>query len=229
MSIHNQHKIRSFVMRAGKLTSGQKRAVDELLPQLQLDEVKTFNKQEIFSNNNPVWMDIGFGNGESLIHAAQLYPDVNFIGIEVHTPGVGHLLLNIEKLGLKNIRIYHSDSVEVITKCFEENTLDAIHIYFPDPWHKKRHHKRRLVNESFMKLISKKLKNDGRLHLATDWQNYAEQMLEVIGQFPQFVNTSLNGGFIERPDWRPITKFERRGFKLGHQSFDLVYRITKED
>ena len=183
-----QHKIRSFVMRAGKLTNGQKRALDELLPQFLLDETKTFNQQTSFKNNNPLYLDIGFGNGESLIHIAKMHPEINFIGMEVHAPGVGHLLLNIEKYQLTNIKIYQFDGVEVLKDCFTENIIDAIHIYFPDPWHKKRHHKRRLIQTEFIQLISAKLKNQARLHIATDWQEYALHIQEVFAQFSQYQN-----------------------------------------
>jgi len=222
-----QHKIRSFVMRAGKLTNGQKRALDELLPQFLLDETQTFSQQTAFENNNPLYLDIGFGNGESLIHIARMHPEISFIGMEVHAPGVGHLLLNIEKYRLTNIRIYQFDGVEVLKDCFAENTIDAIHIYFPDPWHKKRHHKRRLIQAEFIQLIAAKLKNQARLHIATDWQEYALYIQEVFAQFPQYQNIEKHNGFTQRPDWRPITKFERRGINLGHDSHDLVYHLVK--
>ncbi len=222
-----QHKIRSFVMRAGKLTAGQKRALDELLPQFLLDETQIFNKSEAFGNDNPVYLDVGFGNGESLIHIAQMCPHINFVGMEVHAPGVGHLLLNMEKHDLKNIRIYQYDGVEVIKDCFKTNSIDALHIYFPDPWHKKRHHKRRLIQETFLTLIAEKMNNGSYIHMATDWQEYAEHIQEVFAEFKDFINIEKNNGFTQRPDWRPITKFERRGFKLGHNSYDLIYRINK--
>ena len=214
-------------MRAGKLTNGQKRALDELLPHFLLDETDTFNQETVFENDNPLCLDIGFGNGESLIHIARMHPEINFIGMEVHAPGVGHLLLNIEKYQLTNIRIYQFDGVEVLKDCFEENTIDAIHIYFPDPWHKKRHHKRRLIQTEFIQLITAKLKNQARLHIATDWQEYALHIQEVLTQFPQYRNIEENNGFTQRPDWRPITKFERRGINLGHDSYDLVYHLIK--
>lgn len=220
-----QHKIRSFVMRAGKLTAGQSRALDEILPHFLLDETQTFDKNTAFGNDNPVYLDVGFGNGESLIHIAQMYPDINFVGMEVHAPGVGHLLLNIEKYDLKNIRIYQYDGVEVIKDCFKANSIDALHIYFPDPWHKKRHHKRRLIQESFLALIAEKMQPKAYIHIATDWQEYAEHIRDVFAQSKDFKNIEKDNGFTQRPDWRPITKFERRGIKLGHNSYDLIYHI----
>lgn len=218
-----QRKIRSFVLRAGKLTKGQQRAIDELLPNFLLDETKVFDKQMVFENNNPICLDIGFGNGESLIHIARMYPDTNFIGMEVHTPGVGHLLLGMEEHQLNNVRIYQHDGVEVLNTCFLENSIDALHIYFPDPWHKKRHNKRRLIQNKFITSIIPKLKPQARLHIATDWQPYAEHIQEVLQDFKQLENCEDNNGFTDRPEWRPITKFERRGMNLGHESYDLIY------
>ena len=222
-----QHKIRSFVLRAGKLTNGQKRAMEVLLPEFRLDESKPFDCELAFGNNKPVVIDMGFGNGESLIHIAQLHPEINFIGMEVHSPGVGHLLLNIEKHNLENIRIYQYDGVEVLKNCFKEESIDALHIYFPDPWHKKRHHKRRLIQTEFIEANKNKLKNNARLHIATDWQEYALHIQEVMEEFSQFVNIEDANAFTSRPQWRPITKFERRGINLGHESYDLIYHFNR--
>ncbi len=223
----SQRKIRSFVLRAGKLTKGQQRAIEELLPQFLLDEKIKFNKAVVFSNQNPVCLDIGFGNGESLVHIARMHPEINFVGMEVHSPGVGHLLLQMEKYNLQNIRLYQHDGVEVLNDCFDDNSIDALHIYFPDPWHKKRHHKRRLIQAEFIQSIIPKLTNNSRLHIATDWQEYAEYIQEIMADFPHFKNVEQNNGFTARPDWRPITKFERRGINLGHDSYDLVYHMKK--
>ena len=222
-----KRKIRSFVMRAGKLTAGQQRALEEHLTSFKLEEAKTFNVQTAFGNNNPVWIDIGFGNGESLIHIAKLYPEINFVGMEVHVAGIGHLLLNIEKYDLKNIRIYQHDSTEVLQDCFSENSIDAIHIYFPDPWHKKRHHKRRLIQNGFINSLIPLMKSQAHLHIATDWQEYAEHIQQTISEVPKFENIEKNNAFTDRPKWRPITKFERRGIKLGHNSYDLIYKLKK--
>ena len=227
MSKTIQRKIRSFVMRTSKMTAGQKRALDELLPQYKLDESQTFNPQSAFNKNQPIYLDIGFGNGESLIHIAKTHPEINFIGVEVHSPGVGHLLLQMEKYQLQNIRIYQHDGTEVLKDCFDNDSIDAMHIYFPDPWHKKRHHKRRLIQANFIQMIESKLKDKARLHIATDWQQYAEHIQQVLADFPQFENVIENNGFSERPNWRPITKFERRGINLGHKSYDLIYYLNK--
>jgi len=227
MTENIQRKIRSFVMRTSKMTAGQKRALDELLPKFILDDTRQFNLKSVYNNNHPITLDLGFGNGESLIHIAKMYPETNFIGMEVHSPGVGHLLLQIEKYNLENIRIYQNDATEVLKDCFEENSIDAMHIYFPDPWHKKRHHKRRLIQNEFIKLIEPKLKDKARLHIATDWQPYAEHIQEVFSHHSQFHNIEANNAFTNRPDWRPITKFERRGINLGHDSYDLIYHLNK--
>jgi len=225
------HRIRSFVVRGGKITPSQQRALTELLPRYQLTSDTPFQAREVFGNDHPVWLDIGFGNGESLIHAALNYPQVNLVGIEVHPPGVGHVLLEMEKHGLENIRLYQEDAVEVLEKAFADESLDAVHIFFPDPWHKKRHHKRRLIRPDFVALLEKKIRHGGRLHLATDWLPYAEAMHEVLQQFPAFKNQAAAGGepplSSARPPWRPITKFERRGQKLGHNSHDLIYTLEK--
>jgi tRNA (guanine-N7-)-methyltransferase len=222
-----KRKIRSFVMRVGKLTAGQQRALTELLPIFKLDETQAFNPNTAFEKKQPVWVDIGFGNGESLIHIAQLYPEINFVGMEVHLAGIGHLLLNIEKLNIKNIRIYQHDSTEVLKDCFTANSIDAIHIYFPDPWHKKRHHKRRLIQDQFVKSLIPLMNNKSHLHIATDWQEYAEHIQETMQNIPAFENIEVENGFSQRPEWRPITKFERRGINLGHNSYDLIYKLNK--
>ncbi len=227
------HRIRSFVVRGGKITPSQQRALDELLPRYRLISNTPFCAASIFGNDNPVWLDIGFGNGESLIHAAQNYPHINLVGIEVHPPGVGHTLLETERRGLKNIRIYQEDAVDVLEKSFTDNALSAVHIFFPDPWHKKRHHKRRLIRPEFIALLTTKIRPGGRLHLATDWRPYAEAMHEVMEQFPEFKNQAVAAGLpplsAVRPPWRPITKFERRGQRLGHSSHDLIYTLNKPD
>jgi tRNA (guanine-N7-)-methyltransferase len=221
------HRIRSFVVRGGKITPSQQRALQELLPKYQLESDQPFEVERVFGNKQPVWLDIGFGNGESLLHAARHYPEVNLVGIEVHPPGVGHLLLEMEKNGLENIRLYQEDAVEVLEKAFADESLDAVHIFFPDPWHKKRHHKRRLIRPDFVALLEKKIRPGGRLHLATDWAPYAEAMHAVMEQFPAFKNQAAAAGepplSSARPPWRPVTKFERRGQKLGHKSHDLIY------
>ena len=216
-------QIRSFVLRQGKMTTGQRKAVEDLLPKYAIDPIpEQLVFSEIFGNDNPVWLDIGFGNGESIIHAAQIYPEVNFLGIEVHLPGVGHLLIECEKLGLKNVKVIRNDAVDMMTKHMSDDSLDAVHVYFPDPWHKKRHHKRRIINPEFLALTTDKLKTGGRLHYASDWEPYAIEVKELLANTATFKNKKDNGGFSNRPDWRPITKFERRGQKLNHGSYDLI-------
>ncbi len=218
-----ERQIRSFVLRKGKMTTGQRKAVEELLPKYAIDPVPdTLDFSSLFGNDNPVWLDIGFGNGESIIHAAQQHPDVNFLGIEVHLPGVGHLLIECEKLGLDNVRIIRNDAVDMMNKHMSDGCLDAVHVYFPDPWHKKRHHKRRIINPDFLALTASKLKQGGRLHYASDWEPYAIEVKELINQTPAFKNSQADGDFVDRPEWRPVTKFERRGQKLDHGSYDLI-------
>lgn len=218
-----ERQIRSFVLRKGKMTTGQRKAVESLMPEYAIDPLPaSLDFVTIFGNNNPVWLDIGFGNGESIIHAAQAYPEVNFLGIEVHLPGIGHLLIECEKLGLKNVRIIRNDAVDVLTKHITDDQLSAIHVYFPDPWHKKRHHKRRIINPDFLALAAQKLKQGGRLHYASDWQPYAEEVQELMAETPTFQNTEADNAFAARPNWRPITKFERRGQRLEHNSYDLI-------
>lgn len=216
--------IRSFVRREGRLTIGQQRALRELLPVYGLDAEKSgHNLTEIFARNNPKILEIGFGNGESLAQQANDNPDTNYIGIEVHRPGVGHLLVKVEQLQLDNVRVFNADAVEVVKHCIADHTLDGIQIFFPDPWHKKRHHKRRLIQVEFIKLLGRKLKAGGTLHFATDWENYAEHMVDVMRQSEGFNNISTEGKFVPRPAHRPLTKFEQRGQRLGHGVWDLIY------
>ncbi len=218
-----ERQIRSFVLRKGKMTTGQRKAVELLMPKFAIDPVpEKLDFYAIFGNNNPVWLDIGFGNGESIIHAAQRHPDVNFLGIEVHLPGIGHLLIESENLGLNNVRIIRNDAVDMLSKHTADQSLAAIHVYFPDPWHKKRHHKRRIINPDFLALAAQKLQTGGRLHYASDWQPYAEEVQALFAETPSFKNTQDNNAFAPRPEWRPVTKFERRGQKLEHNSYDLI-------
>ncbi len=217
-------QIRSFVLRKGKMTVGQRKAVEQLMPVYAFDPTDTIDFNSLFNNNNPVWLDIGFGNGESIIHAAKLNPEVNFLGIEVHLPGVGHLLMSIEELGLKNVRIIRNDAVDMMQLFMADDSLSAVHVYFPDPWHKKRHHKRRIMNQDFLDLVKKKLKAGGRLHYASDWQPYAVEVQELLAANPWLENQEADNGFAARPPWRPVTKFERRGIKLDHGTYDLIMK-----
>jgi len=178
----------------------------------------------LFGRKAPVTLEIGFGNGDTLALLAERNPDRNYFGIEVHRPGVGRLLRNIEKHGLDNLRVGNHDAVEVLKQQIPDASLDAVLLYFPDPWPKKRHHKRRIVQPEFAELIATKLAPGGRWHLATDWENYAEHMLEVLNACPELENLSPTGDWVERPPERPETHFERRGKRLGHQVWDLMFR-----
>ena len=228
-------RIKSFVMRAGRTTSGQQKAIDELGPQFLIPFSKEpLQLQAAFgdSSKNHI-LEIGFGMGETTAHIAKIRPNDHFLAIEVHEPGVGALLKQIGELSLQNIRIIRHDAVEVVEYMLADNSLDGFHLFFPDPWHKKKHNKRRLVQPDFLEKILPKLKSGAYIHMATDWEEYAFQMLDVLTQYPQIKNTSTNTvkledgrevlGFATRPDYRPITKFENRGLKLGHGVWDLMF------
>lgn len=217
--------VRSYVLRKGRVTDGQRRALKALWPRFGIDSGGgTLDFAALFGNDGPVIMEIGFGNGAATWRMAQARPDQNFLGVEVHRPGVGRLLLKIEEHGLENIRIACEDAVELLRQRVRDASLDGVRIYFPDPWHKKRHHKRRLVQAPFVELLARRMKPGGILHIATDWAPYAEQVVEVLCASPHFENRSPTGDYCPRPDWRPLTKYERRGERLGHEVFDLVYR-----
>jgi len=217
-------KIRSFVKRAGRLTSGQQRALDELLPEYGIDEYSGLvNFETLFSRSADTVLEIGFGMGQSLLQQAQTNPHNNYLGIEVHSPGVGSLLNSMKQASLDNIRVSMNDAVEVLENNISEQSLSGVQLFFPDPWHKKRHHKRRLVQSDFAKVILKRLKPGGFFHLATDWENYAEHMLEILSAISGFENCSEQGDYIPRPDSRPLTKFEQRGHRLGHGVWDLMF------
>lgn len=252
-------RIRSFVLRAGRTTAGQQRAIEELGPRFLIPyQTSILNLTEAFGGSpNAKILEIGFGMGETTAQIAALRPDDDFLAIEVHPPGVGALLKLIGENQLTNLRLIRHDAVEVLESMIAPDSLDGIHIYFADPWHKKRHHKRRLIQAKFVKLLISRLKPGAYLHLATDWHNYAEQMLLVLNAEPGLANTaselvkietfvaedvakpdevpnefkptleqinSLHTGYVPRPEYRPITKFENRGVKLGHGVWDLVYQ-----
>lgn len=217
-----EHRIRSFVTRAGRLSTAQARAIGELGPKFMLPYGKeTLDTARIFSRQAPTIFEIGFGMGETTAAIAAGMPEKNFIGVEVHTPGVGSLLKLIGEQGLTNLRIIQHDAFEVLTNMIEPASLAGIHVFFPDPWHKARHNKRRLIQPAMVQLLSSRLAPGGYLHCATDWQEYAEQMLEVLGAEPALKNTA--DAYASRPDYRPVTKFENRGLKLGHGVWDLVF------
>jgi tRNA (guanine-N7-)-methyltransferase len=224
-----KRQVRSFVLRGGRLTEGQKRALDELWPVFGVENsagMLDFN--ELFNNQHPVVLDVGFGNGESTWTMARAMPEENFLGVEVHRPGIGHLLLKLEQHELKNVRIACEDAVVFVADRVPGESLAGVRIYFPDPWPKKRHHKRRIVQTGFVGLLLKKLRPGGVLHLATDWAPYAEHMLEVLTACGEFANNSQDGDYCPRPSWRPETKYELRGKRLGHRVYDLVFTKTAE-
>ena len=219
---HPPRPIRSFVLRAGRMGSGQTRALAELGPRFVLPfRREPLDPQAVFGRRAPLVFEIGFGMGDATAQIAAARPDTDFIGCEVHTPGVGALLKQIGERELTNLRIVQHDAVEVLEHMIEPGSLAGIHLFFPDPWHKKKHHKRRLIQPDFVARLVTRLAPGGYLHCATDWQPYAEQMLEVLGAEPALQNTA--DGYAPRPGYRPLTKFEQRGLKLGHGVWDLVF------
>ena len=218
--------IRSFVLRQGRMSDAQARAINELGPAWLIPfSPQPINLSKAFNRDAPIVLEIGFGMGETTAQIALHSPDCNFLGVEVHRPGVGSLLRKIQEYHLNNVRIIQHDAVEVIEKMINEEALTGIHIYFPDPWPKKRHHKRRLIQKGLISTLSRKIKPGGYLHAATDWQEYAEQILEVMTQEPALENTAAT--FAARPEWRPQTKFEARGLKLGHGVWDILFQRSK--
>ena len=216
--------IRSFVLRTGRTTAGQAKAFQTQGPQYLLPYAPGLCSYEtIFNRAALTVLEIGFGMGEATAQIAADMPANNFLCCEVHTPGVGALLKRIEEKNLTNIRILQHDAVEVIDHMLAPDSLDGIHIFFPDPWHKKKHNKRRLIQAPLIAKLAARLKPGGYLHCATDWQPYAEQILEVLGAEPALQNTSLDG-YAPKPDYRPLTKFENRGIKLGHGVWDVVFK-----
>ena len=216
--------IKSFVRRAGRMGTGQQRALETLAPKYVVPfEAHQADWAGHFGRAAPTVLEIGFGMGGATAAIAAARPDINFIGVEVHEPGVGALLKLIDEGSLQNLRIVQHDAVEVLRHMVPQKSLAGVHIYFPDPWHKKRHHKRRLIQPGFVSQLVSYLAPGGYLHCATDWEPYAQQMLEVLSAEPQLHNTSE--GYAPRPDWRPLTKFEHRGMKLGHGVWDLVFEV----
>ncbi len=217
-----EHRIRSFVTRAGRLSTAQARALETLGPQFCIPYTKeTLAFDVSFQRSAPTILEIGFGMGDTTAKIAAEMPEKNFLGVEVHNPGVGSLLKLIGEQGLSNLRLIQHDAVEVITHMIAPASLAGAHIYFPDPWHKARHNKRRLIQEQFVSLLASRIAPGGYLHCATDWEEYAEQMLAVLGAEPALQNSAE--GYAPRPAYRPVTKFENRGLKLGHGVWDLVF------
>ena len=220
-----QRRIRSFVLRTGRMTLGQRKALEDQWSSkgLELSD-GVLDIQAAFGRAAPVVLEIGFGMGHSLVEMASVHSEKNFIGIEVHTPGVGKLLQLAEEGSVNNIRVYSEDAIEVLNQCIPDESLDELLLFFPDPWHKRKHHKRRIVSSMFADLVRTKLKKQGVLHMATDWEPYAKYMLKVMTAQEGYDNIAGEGLFSERPESRPVTKFEKRGERLGHGVWDLHFR-----
>ena len=213
------------MQRAGRITRAQERALDELWPRFGVEfSPAPLDLDVVFGRRAPRVLEIGIGDGETLLALATAHPGTDFLGVEVHRPGIGHCLLGIEAAALTNVRLISHDAVEVLAQQLPDASLDEVLLYFPDPWPKKRHHKRRIVQVAFAGLVARKLKPDGTFRLATDWAPYAGHMLDVLSQSPSFTNASPTGDYVARPAGRPQTKFERRGERLGHEVFDLEFR-----
>lgn len=226
MTDERQHRhIRSFVRREGKLTTGQSNAIDLLWPTHGVDlENHLLDFNELFERAAPTVLEIGFGNGLSLADMAEQHAELNFFGVEVHRPGVGSLLVQVKKRDLNNVRVSQDDAVQVLEQQVPMQSLHRVQIFFPDPWHKKRHHKRRLIQPDFVAALVSRLAPGGTIHVATDWENYAEHILEVLSANEDLANQSVHAhGYADKPSYRPDTKYEARGIRLGHGVWDLVF------
>ncbi len=218
-------KVKSYVKREGRLTKAQSKAIDDNWPSMGLSiEQGMLNLTDVFTRDAPRVLEIGFGMGKSLVEMANADPSTDFIGIEVHRPGIGACLASAQEADVKNLRVFEHDAVEVLNISIPDKSLDRLQLFFPDPWHKKRHHKRRIVQSDFVQAIRGKLKIGGEFHMATDWEPYAEHMLEVMNEAQGFSNISKSKDYVERPEYRPITKFEVRGQKLGHGVWDIIFK-----
>ena len=221
-------RIRSFVRRQGRLTKGQQLALDQYWPEMGVEfQPEPLDLTRLFGRDAPVVLEIGFGMGASLVTMAQNNPQQNFLGIEVHAPGVGACLASAKEANVENLRVMCHDAVEVLEKMIPDNSLRMVQLFFPDPWHKARHNKRRIVQTPFAELVMRKLKLGGVFHMATDWEAYAEHMLEVMNSIDGYKNQSATQDYVPRPETRPLTKFEQRGQRLGHGVWDLMFERIK--
>lgn len=215
--------IRSFVLRQGRVSNAQQRAHETLMPKYGIPFTENLlDLEAIFGRSAPKILEIGFGMGETTAVIARNHPQNDYLAIDVHTPGVGSLLKQIDEFGLTNVRIVQHDAVEVLQQMLPSDCLDGVHIFFPDPWPKARHHKRRLIQPEFISLLCRHLKCGGYVHAATDWQDYAEEILKILSNEPQLINTAVD--YAQRPEYRPVTKFEQRGLRLGHGVWDVVFQ-----
>ena len=221
-------RIRSFVRRQGRLTKGQQLALDQYWPVMGVEyQPAPLDMTALFGRDSPLVLEIGFGMGASLVTMAQNNPQQNFLGIEVHAPGVGACLASAKEAGVENLRVMCHDAVEVLEHMIPDNSLRMVQLFFPDPWHKARHNKRRIVQAPFAELVHRKLKLGGVFHMATDWEYYANHMLEVMNSVAGYVNQSATQDYVPRPETRPLTKFEQRGQRLGHGVWDLMFERVK--
>lgn len=228
MSANDQklRSIKSFVRRSGRMTPAQKNALENYWDLYGVDFIE--RGWELPAGFNALKLEIGIGNGDALIHMAAADPSSLYVGVEVHEPGIGHCLNQVHRQGMQNVRLIKHDAVEVLQSMIAPQTLDSVLLFFPDPWHKKRHHKRRIVSDNFRDLVFRALKPGASIHLATDWQDYAEFMASQFKDDSRFVNQGDASGYIERPSYRPLTRFEQRGRRLGHGVWDLVF-VKKPD
>lgn len=219
-----KHRIKSFVLRQGRLSQAQQNAIDAMWPLFGLElEEQLLDFNTLFAREAETIVEIGFGMGNSLAQMAEDCPEKNFIGIEVHRPGVGALLKLIQEKGLTNIRVFNEDAIEVLRQRIPLNSLAGVYLFFPDPWHKTKHKKRRIVQLPFAATLAKHLKKGGHFHMATDWEDYAKHMMRIMSQAPDYQNTAGQENYTPRPDYRPLTKFEKRGQNLGHGVWDLIF------
>lgn len=218
-------KVRSFVKREGRLTKGQASALEQFWSTMGLNHQDgLIDFSSLFNNSNPVVLEIGFGMGKSLVEMAKNAPELNFVGVEVHRPGVGACISLAQDEGVDNLKVFEHDAIEILADCIADESLTTVQLFFPDPWHKKKHHKRRIVSLEFVETIRQKLKVGGVFHMATDWENYAECMIEDMNSAPGYENLAVDGDFVPRPDSRPLTKFENRGNNLGHGVWDIQFK-----